>query len=216
MRASCIGALTVGLVVLAAALAEEEDKPSPLPAAVVAAWKNVGADVGWMRRNDKGYLEFRLDKEGKAGEVPSFRFDAWNEGVIGRLPPPKRGFGLCLTATQLTNPGLKDLSGLKNLELLDLSFTDLTGAGLKALLPLKNLQSLDISNTQIADAGPKELAGLTNLRSLNLASTRVTDAGLKDLARLKNLQSLTLTFTKVTDAGVAELQKALPKLTVVR
>jgi hypothetical protein len=45
----------------------------------------------------------------------------------------------------------------------------------------------------------------------------VTDVGLKELAVLRQLKSLNLYgCTKVTNEGVRELEKAIPKLQVVR
>jgi internalin A len=49
-----------------------------------------------------------------------------------------------LAATEITDAGLKELAGLKNLQWLDLSSTKITDAGLKELAALKNLQTLDL------------------------------------------------------------------------
>ena len=48
----------------------------------------------------------------------------------------------------------------------------MTDAGLKELAGLKNLQTLDLGGTQVTDAGLKELAGLKSLQSLNLPAPR--------------------------------------------
>jgi internalin A len=72
--------------------------------------------------------------------------------------------------------------------MLNLSNTKITDAGLKELAGLKNL--ITVHHGQITDAGLKELAALQNLQRLNLAATQITDAGLKELAALKNLQGL--------------------------
>ena len=58
----------------------------------------------------------------------------------------------------------------------------MTDAGLKELAGLKNLQSLDLWYTGITDAGLKELAELKSLQVLNLPSL-VTDAGVAELQR---------------------------------
>jgi hypothetical protein len=69
---------------------------------------------------------------------------------------------------------------------------------------------------ELTDAGLAHVKGLTTLRSLDLSRTRVTDAGLVHLTGLNQLQILNLTGTKVTDAGVRSLQKALPRVKIVR
>ena len=99
---------------------------------------------------------------------------------------------------------------------LDLYNTQVTDAGLKELAGLKNLTDLVLVCKQETDAGLKELAGLQNLTYLELYSESVMDAGLKEFAALKNLTSLYLYNTKVTDAGMKELRKALPKCMIER
>jgi Leucine rich repeat len=135
----------------------------------------------------------------------------------GRVTPEGRAMiAVSFSGTKVTDKGLNDLAGLKNLQRLDLFDTGVTDAGLKELAGLKSLRSLGLCHTKVTDAGLGELAGLQNLEYLNLARTAVTDEGLKELAGLNNLQSLLLGETKVTDAGVAELRRALPKCTIQR
>ena len=70
-----------------------------------------------------------------------------------------------------------------------LSFTQVTDAGLKDLAGLKQLQTLDLFGTQVTDAGLKHLAGLKRLRTLVLGSTQVTGKGKADLKKaLPNLE----------------------------
>ena len=89
---------------------------------------------------------------------------------MDKLPQPQTAFGLELRDNEeITDAGLKELAGLKNLQRLDLSGTKITDAGLKELAGLKSLQTLDLAATQVTDAGLKELAGLKSLQSLNLA-----------------------------------------------
>jgi internalin A len=124
---------------------------------------------------------------------------------------------LNLHDTKVTDAGLKELAGMKNLRKLNLSGcrsddrAKVTDAGLKELAGHKNLQWLDLSYTQVTDAGLKELAGLKSLKELDLRVTKVTDAGLKELVALKNLQRLYIFATEATREGVAALQKELPK-----
>jgi hypothetical protein len=77
--------------------------------------------------------------------------------------------------------GLKDLKGLRA---LDLSFSLVTDAGLKELKELKNLQTLDLAHSEVTDAGLKELKEVKNLQTLDLSATPITDMGLKELKEL--------------------------------
>src|SRR5262249_54974808 len=84
---------------------------------------------------------------------------------------------------------------------VDLGDTTVTDPGLKELAGLKQLQTLYLG-TKVTDAGLKHLAGLKQLHSLYLSDTRVTNAGLKHLAGLKQIQRLGLWGTGVTEAGL--------------
>ncbi|MBM4043253.1 MAG: hypothetical protein FJ290_32595 [Planctomycetes bacterium] len=108
---------------------------------------------------------------------------------------------------------LKELRGLRRLELFG---TQITDAGVAHLRNLKGLQRLDLGATQITDAGVAHLMELRGLQSLDLTRTRVTDAGLTHLKELKGLRWLGLWHTQVTAAGIAELKKSLPNVRVER
>jgi hypothetical protein len=62
-----------------------------------------------------------------------------------------------LDLTEVTDDGLKELKGLKNLGTLLLRGTWVTDEGLKALYDLKNLGQLDLSATAVTDDGVKAL-----------------------------------------------------------
>jgi hypothetical protein len=62
-----------------------------------------------------------------------------------------------LFQTKVSDVGLKELAGLKNLKALYLSTTQVSDAGLKELAALKNLQVLYLSNTKETAAGVQEL-----------------------------------------------------------
>ncbi|HYH69283.1 MAG TPA: hypothetical protein VD866_31610 [Urbifossiella sp.] len=94
---------------------------------------------------------------------------------------------------------------------LDLKYTDITDAGLKEFSGFKNLSVLSLGGTGVTDAGVKHCLQFPELTRLQLGYTDVTDAGVRHLLGLKRLESLNLDGTKVTDAGVASLRQALPK-----
>lgn len=79
------------------------------------------------------FLSFQTTSAALTGAVPAFKFNQWQEGLIAKLPDPGLPFGLDLSTTQVTDPGLKDLAGLKSLQTLDLGYTAVTDAGVKAL-----------------------------------------------------------------------------------
>jgi hypothetical protein len=134
----------------AAAPAGESAAPRPLPAEVVTDWKDAGAEVGWLRAEwysdfdgtlaFVGYFRFVPEQQGKAGDLPAFRFTHWQAGCLAKLPAPATAFGLDLFGSGLTDAGLKELSRFKNLQALDLSFNfQVTDIGLSELRQLTSL-----------------------------------------------------------------------------
>ena len=65
---------------------------------------------------------------------------------------------------------------------LNLSGTSVTDAGLKEMAGPKNLSSLSLVKMQVTDSGLNELTGLKYLSSLDLR-TRVTDKGVAELRK---------------------------------
>jgi hypothetical protein len=81
------------------------------------------------------------------------------------------------------------LKSLDEVIYVDLSHTRVTDKGLKELVGMKNLQRLDLDETRVTDAGLKELKGHKNLRTLYLRQgpggrvPNVTDAGVAELRK---------------------------------
>jgi hypothetical protein len=230
----------------AGAQPDDTDAPRPVPAEIVKAWRDAGAEPGWMKNVPPKSGTYRFwepwRKNGEAGAVPAFRFPGRNAaGALAKLPDPGQPFGLDFHCGWYAGVKLKELAGLKNLQALCIggvqgdAYADLkelaamkdlralylfylpvTDEQLENLSGLKNLQTLDLASTPVTDAGLKEVARLASLRALNLADTQVTDAGLKELAALKNLRWLNVTEARVTDAGVKELEKQLPGCRIER
>lgn len=144
-----------------------------------------------------------------------------------------------LPKKKITDEGVKSLSGLKNLEILELESTGVTdqclatignlstlthlnvsntkiaGSGMKHLLKLKNLKTLRLIQTPLGDEGVQEIARIDSLRNLSIASTNVTDVGLKEIAAMSGLEYLFIgRNTRATEKGITELRKALPKCKV--
>ena len=119
------------------------EAPKRLPPEVATAWKEAGAEVGWVRADRyrhvtgflpfEGYFQFFPDREGKPGDLPAFRFAKWRPGGLTKLPVPATAFGLDLGGAKETDAGLKALSRLGSLQTLDLRDTKVTDAGLEQL-----------------------------------------------------------------------------------
>jgi hypothetical protein len=161
----------------------------------------------------------------------------WDVDVVP-LPESAQGITeLDLAGTNVTDKGLKQLSGLKNLTTLKLQDTNVTAAGLKELAGLKRLATLLLSEGQLSDAsfrvlcetglmhtlayqigGSNRIGGSPDANedivAIGLCYSPVTDAGLRELARFSNLARLDLSETRVTDAGLKELA-GLKNLTTV-
>jgi hypothetical protein len=181
MRAMfCVFALMIASSPVSAQAPDKKELPKPLPEAVVKAWEEAGAKVGWMKINEYGHDTFI--NEAVAGAVPAFKFQKWNNGMIATLPVPETSFGLDLKDVPVTDAGLKELANFKNLTMLNLWRTKVTDAGLKELAPFKNLIILRLNGTQVTNEGFKELAKLKSLITLSIIDTQVTDVGLKELA----------------------------------
>ena len=160
MRGVQIAALTASLIAAGPTpVAQQQKLPGPLPPDIVAAWEKTGARVAWMHVKN-GKPAIRYGGEGKEGEMPVFDFRGMQPlqpGVLGRLPQPKRGFGLSFNSGGVTDAGLKELAKLNSLQSLDLSDTQVTDAGLKELAGLKSLQTLYLGGTKVTTAGAGEL-----------------------------------------------------------
>jgi hypothetical protein len=148
---------------------------------------------------------------------------------FGLAPPlpkaPEQITSLDLSATGVTDAGLKQVAKLSSLATLELQGTKVTDRGLKELAGLKNLTTLGLSESQLSDTTLRALREIGLLHvlseasapkgerpksaddvgSLALCRTPVTDAGLKELVELKNLTWLDLRESRVTDVGLKEL-----------
>ena len=87
----------------------------------------------------------------------AFLFKEWQAGVIGGLPQPHQGFGLLLRDTNITDAGLKELSGLTSLQVLGLGNSQVTDAGVAELAKLKSLQTLFLRGAKVTEVGVAEL-----------------------------------------------------------
>lgn len=102
-----------------------------------------------------------------------------------------------------TGEDISELSRLRNLENLDLSYTSVTDASLHSLTALKKLRKLHLSQTLITDFGISELSSLP-LELLDVSETAITDSCLQSISQIGTLRNLRISTTRVTDVGLCE------------
>jgi WD40 repeat protein len=117
---------------------------------------------------------------------------------------------------KVTERGAMSLKSLTSLKALALGGTQAGDRWLKHVADMKHLQQLYLAGTNVTDAGLDHLSELSELRLLILSNTAVTDEGLTRLTHLTKLETLHLLNTKATDEGVEQLQRALPRATIIR
>lgn len=113
----------------------------------------------------------------------------------------------------IANDSLRYLAGIRSLRFLSLG--GISNPGMRHVARLTNLETLDLRESKITSPGIEALAGLFRLRALWLPPHRFTpflrlkgdtiDAALLRLGKLKNLESLVLAGASVSDAGLAAL-----------
>jgi hypothetical protein len=200
---------------------ENKDAPKPLSAEILKAWRDAGADTGWMKDipPELGVYDFAEPwrEKGEKGAIPAFRFPTKDaDGVLAKLPDPGTAFGLDFHCGFYAGVTLNELAKLKNLQSLCIGGVQGKAyADLKDLAGMTNLRGLYLFYLPVTDAQLKNLAGLKRLQALDLSHTQVTDQGMKELAGLKDLQWLNLRGTEVTPEGVTALQKELPKCKIL-
>ncbi len=91
-----------------------------------------------------------------------------------------REMGLLHILANQTGGGKKSAEDVTSFNLRSSPITD---AGLRELAGLRNLVLLDLCATGVTDAGLRDLAGFGKLSLLTLQSTRVTEAGISELKK---------------------------------
>ena len=112
---------------------------------------------------------------------------------------------LDLTATAVTDAGLRDISRWRYLERLVLNECDVTDAGLSYLASLPKLRLLALDNTNVSDVSLPLLAQLKSLETLSMENTRITGSRLAALGGCPRLESLDLSKTDVDDTSLGQL-----------
>jgi Leucine-rich repeat (LRR) protein len=108
---------------------------------------------------------------------------------------------------------LEAISGMVQLQEVDLGFAECRDEDLKLLGKLENLRVLDLSHSNIGAAGLAHLTPLKKLKYLDLSGTPLR---YEDLRTLKAIPSLTDVGVNDTDLSKKEVQKLEEELTRVK
>jgi hypothetical protein len=113
---------------------------------------------------------------------------------------------LIASNTDIDDAGLEHVSGMMDLELLDIYSTAVTDEGVALISGLTGLRVLNLGSTDISGACIRHLRDMQALRVLDLTSIEADTDGLEDLVHLPALASLNLYGSGVTDADIAHLE----------
>lgn len=110
----------------------------------------------------------------------------------------------------LTDAGMEQLAGLRNLEQFSFVGTKITGRAYAKFEGFTKLIRVSHRGSRIDDEGLRELCEhLPNLESISLAHAKFTDAGAPHLARLTRLKGLEIGSANATPSSLKHIQ-ALP------
>ena len=116
---------------------------------------------------------------------------------------------LNIISTKFNDEWMGAISKLTKLKLL--RFTNngkLTDAGMAQLAGLKNLESFSFVGTQMTGKAYAQFEGFTKLTRVSHRGSSIDDEGLRQLCdHLPNLESLSLAHAKFTDTGAPHLAK---------
>lgn len=109
---------------------------------------------------------------------------------------------------KLTDAGMAQLSGLRNLENFSFVGTQMTGKAYAQFEGFTKLTRVSHRGSSIDDEGLRQLCDhLPNLESISLAHAKFSDAGAPHLARLTKLKGLELGTSKATPQALTHIAK---------
>lgn len=136
-------------------------------------------------------------------------------GAVRKISLDGDALEVDLQGSAVADGDLKDLSLLKNVQVLRLKETKIGDAGMEHVAKVATLKRLFLDKTAISDAGLSHLTGLKDLEFLNLYGTAVGDAGLEHLKSIGSLKTVIVTESKVTANGADAFRKTNPKSQVI-
>jgi Leucine-rich repeat (LRR) protein len=112
-----------------------------------------------------------------------------------------------MSATKIEMESLEDLARMSSVKIrsLDLSETFLNNAGLKIISSLDSLEILNISDNRFNDDGMLFIEKLNRLRKLNIVGNKVTNNGIKHLIPLSSLEDIDAGCTYLGNDGIKTL-----------
>ena len=112
---------------------------------------------------------------------------------------------LRLADETISNLALAYVPDITQLQELTLTATRITDSGIRHLAKNKQLRKLDLNYARITDAGLETLAVAIQLQELKLDGPGITDAGLRRIEGLSQLQRLdpTLPISRMPDWGIS-------------
>ena len=131
---------------------------------------------------------------------------------LERIPNAPFPFGLHISGRGVTNDGVRTVSRLRNLSLLNLISTSVTCESDCGFEQMHKLKELSVSGSPVTNAGLQQISKLNSLTTLDVRMTAVHGPGLEKLSALKHLTSLEpdLTTESLHHLRIAEQLHALP------
>lgn len=125
---------------------------------------------------------------------------------------------LDLHRTAIDDTAIETLCSLPNLELLSIAQTRVTNAGVATFLSrgkcLNHLKALGLSECNISDEAIVAIDNCPDLDTLWLGDTQVSDVSISTISKLKHIKHLELNGTRITGRCFADLL-LLPELEIV-
>jgi hypothetical protein len=144
-----------------------------------------------------------------AGPHAHRKEDPYDAAFFEHLGQIKTLESLNIISTKFNDAWMPHIAKLTKLKTL--RFTNngkLTDAGMEQLAGLKNLETFSFVGTQMTGKAYAKFDGMTKLTRVSHRGSSIDDAGLKQLCEhLPNLESISLAHAKFTDAGAVHLAK---------
>ncbi|EFC46179.1 predicted protein [Naegleria gruberi] len=125
-------------------------------------------------------------------------------------------FSEMLFNSEETPKFINEMTKMKQLTSLDISYNLIYAEGAKSISEMKQLTSLDIGGNRIYDKGAKFISELKQLKSLNIYNDWIGIDGIKPISEMKQLTSLDIGRNHIGDevAKFISDMKQLTSLTV--